>query len=77
MRKILVNCTVAAMALCSLVLPAMADSVTVTRQRSYANDYDQARPAITINDHGIRVGAVRERDRHYREASGTVSTIKR
>ncbi|MBB3399735.1 ABC-type Fe3+ transport system permease subunit [Rhizobium sp. BK538] len=46
MRKILVNCTVAAMALCSLVLPSMADSVTVTRQRSFANDYDQARPAI-------------------------------
>ena len=51
MREILVNCTVAAMA----------------RQRSYANDHDQARPAITINDHGIRVGAVRERDRHYRD----------
>lgn len=55
MRRILVNCTVAAMALCSFVVPAMADSVPVTRERSYADDYDQARPAIAINEHGIRV----------------------
>lgn len=68
MRKTLVNCTVAAMALCTFVAPAMAESVFVTRERSY-DDYDRARPAITINEHGIRLGAVRDRDRdrYYRD----------
>ncbi|MBB3315184.1 lysyl-tRNA synthetase class I [Rhizobium sp. BK181] len=70
MRKTLMNCTVAAMAFCSFVAPAMADGVIVTRERSY-DDYDQARPAITINEHGIRVGAVRDRDRYYRDGCYT------
>ncbi len=76
MRKTLVNCTVAAMALCSFVAPAMAESVIVTRERNY-DDYDRARPAITINEHGIRLGAVRDRDRYDRDRcyTKTVRTI--
>ncbi|WP_436280760.1 hypothetical protein [Rhizobium sp. LjRoot258] len=64
------NCTVAAIALCSFVAPAMADSVTVTRKRS-DDDYGRVRPGITINEQGIRVGAVRDRDRHYRDGCNT------
>lgn len=71
MRKTLMNCTVATMALCSFVAPAMADSVTVTRERSYDDDYDRVRPGITISEHGIRVGAVRDRDRYYRDGCYT------
>ncbi|CDM56255.1 MULTISPECIES: hypothetical protein [Rhizobium] len=76
MRKTLMNCTVAAMALCSVVAPAMADSVTVTREHS-DDDYDRVRPGITINEHGIRVGALRDRDRYYRDRcyTKTVTTM--
>jgi len=67
MRKIIINCAIAALALGSAAAPAMADSVTVTRERSYDGydryDRDRVRPGVTISDRGITFGAVRERDR--------------
>ena len=71
MRRTLMNCTAAAMALCSFVAPAMADSVSIMRERSYDDEYDRVRPGITINERGIRVGAVRDRDRYYRDGCYT------
>ena len=70
MRKIIINCAIAALALGSAAAPAMADSVTVTREHAYDGydrydhyDRDRARPGVTISDRGITFGAVRERDR--------------
>ncbi|MGR9170581.1 hypothetical protein [Rhizobium sp. KDH_Rht_773_N] len=69
MRKIIINCAIAALALGSAAVPAMADSVTVTRERSYDGydryDHDRVRPGITISDRGVTFGAVRERDRWH------------
>jgi hypothetical protein len=72
MRKIIINCAIAALALGSAAVPALADSVTVTRERSYDGGYDRydrhdrdrGRPGITISDRGVTFGAVRERDRY-------------
>jgi hypothetical protein len=70
MRKIIINCAIAALALGSAAAPAMADSVTVTRERAYDGydrydrDRDRVRPGVTISDRGITFGAVRERDRY-------------
>ncbi|MBB3563896.1 hypothetical protein FHX06_005245 [Rhizobium sp. BK512] len=70
MRKIIINCAIAALALGSAAAPAMADSVTVTRERAYdgydryGRDRDRVRPGVTISDRGITFGAVRERDRY-------------
>ncbi|EJJ25412.1 hypothetical protein [Rhizobium sp. CF142] len=67
MQKIIINCAIAALALGSAAAPAMADSVTVTRERAYDGydryDRDRVRPGVTISDRGIAFGAVRERDR--------------
>ena len=67
MRMIIINCAIAALALGSAAAPAMADSVTVTRERAYGGydryDHDRVRPGVTISDRGITFGAVRERDR--------------
>ena len=65
MRKIIINCAIAALALGSAAAPAMADSVIVTRERAYDgyDHYDRGRPGVTISDRGITFGAVRERDR--------------
>jgi hypothetical protein len=70
MRKIIINCAIAVLALGSAAAPAMADSVTVTRERAYDGydrydryDHDRVRPGVTISDRGITFGAVRERDR--------------
>lgn len=69
MRKIIINCAIAALALGSVAAPAMADSVTVTRERSYDGydryDRDRVRPGVTISDRGVTFGAVRERDRWH------------
>lgn len=69
MRKIIINCAIAALALGSVAAPAMADSVTVTRERSYDGydryDRDRVRPGVTISDRGFTFGAVRERDRWH------------
>ncbi len=70
MRKIIINCAIAALALGSAAAPAMAGSVTVTRERAYDGydrydrDRDRVRPGVTISDRGITFGAVRERDRY-------------
>lgn len=67
MRKIIINCAIAVLALGSAAAPVMADSVTVTRERAYDDydryDRDRVRPGVTISDRGITFGAVRERDR--------------
>lgn len=67
MRKIIINCAIAALALGSAAVPAMADSVTVTREGAYDGyhryDRDRVRPGVTISDRGVTFGAVRERDR--------------
>ncbi|MGO4195258.1 hypothetical protein AB4Z13_07845 [Rhizobium sp. YAF28] len=67
MRKIIINCAIAVLALGSAAAPAMAGSVTVMRERAYDGydnyDRDRARPGVTISDRGITFGAVRERDR--------------
>ena len=69
MRKIIINCAIAALALGSAAAPAMADGVTVMRERSYDGydryDNDRVRPGITISDRGVTFGAVRERDRWH------------
>lgn len=69
MRKIIINCAIAALALGSVAAPAMAESVTVTRERSYDGydryDRDRVRPGVTISDRGVTFGAVRERDRWH------------
>ena len=61
MRKIILNCTVAALAACSFAAPVLADNVYV-RERSYDDGYrhERVRPGITISERGVTFGAVRD-----------------
>ena len=72
MRKIIINCTVAALAVCSFAAPVFADSVMVTRERSY-DHHDRVRPGVTISDRGVTFGAVRDRDRYRHRDNGCVT----
>jgi hypothetical protein len=79
MRKIILNCALAALAACSFAAPAFADSVFVTRERPY-DDYhrEQARPGITISERGVTFGAVRDRDhRRYRDDGCDTRSVPR
>jgi hypothetical protein len=81
MRNALIACTMAVLTAGSVALPALADDVFVTGQRSYDGGYDNGydngndngyrhhhhhnRPGIVISDHGVTFGSVEQRD-HYR-----------
>src|SRR4051812_32106146 len=76
MRKIILNCTVAALAACSFAAPVLADSVYV-RERSYDDGYrddgyrhERVRPGITISERGVTFGAVREREHRRHRDNG-------
>ena len=68
MTNLILKTAVAALAACSFAAPVLADSVTVTRERSYDRRdddyYGRDRPGIIINDRGVSFGAVRDRDRY-------------
>ncbi|MBY5801874.1 hypothetical protein [Rhizobium leguminosarum] len=79
MRKIILNCTVAALAACSFAAPILADSVYV-RERSYDDGYrhERVRPGITISERGVTFGAVRERGhRRYRDNGCETRSVTR
>ena len=80
MRKIILNCTVAALAACSFAAPVLADSVYV-RERTYDDDGyrpERVRPGVTISERGITFGAVRERDhRRYRDDGCETRSVTR
>jgi hypothetical protein len=81
MRNAIIACTMAVLAAGSVALPAFADDVFVTGQRSdngydnsndnsYGNDngyrhHSHHRPGIVISDQGVTFGSVEQRD-HYR-----------
>jgi hypothetical protein len=77
MRNALIACTMAVFAAGSVALPAFADDVYVTGQRSYDGGSDNGygndngyrhhhhRPGIVISDRGVTFGSVEQRD-HYR-----------
>ncbi|MGR9485798.1 hypothetical protein ACU8N7_19235 [Rhizobium leguminosarum] len=79
MRKMILNCTVAALAVCSFAAPVLADSVYV-RERSYGDGYrhERVRPGITISERGVTFGAVREREhRRYRDNGCETRSVTR
>ena len=80
MRNAIIACTMAVFAAGSVALPAFADDVYVTGQRSYDNGSDNGydngndngyrhhrhhRPGVVISDRGVTIGSVEQRD-HYR-----------
>ncbi|ANL42299.1 MULTISPECIES: hypothetical protein [Rhizobium] len=79
MRKIILNCTVAALAACSFAAPVLADSVYV-RERTYDDDgyrQERVRPGITISERGVTFG-VREREhRGYRNDGCETRSVTR
>ncbi|MBB3457167.1 hypothetical protein FHT86_005485 [Rhizobium sp. BK313] len=80
MRYTIIGCAVAALAVCSMAAPALADDVIIggpSYDEGYHQEHHRDRAGIIISDQGISVGKVRDRDRYHNRDRCVTKSITR